>query len=157
VKGYNTEEIEQYAKLVELGDPDFIEVKGVTYFGDSGTNSLTMANVPWHEEVVTFVRLLCERLPQFDLACEHEHSNCLLLANTKFRVNDQWHTWIDYDRFHELVARYKATSGVESFTSLDYMAVTPEWAVVGSNERGFDPSDTRWHRKSTAKKDLSGC
>jgi len=27
VKGYNTEEIEQYAKLVELGDPDFIEVK----------------------------------------------------------------------------------------------------------------------------------
>ena len=42
-----------------------------------------MANVPWHEEVVKFVRLLCERLPQFDLACEHEHSNCLLLANTK--------------------------------------------------------------------------
>ncbi|CAF4454583.1 unnamed protein product, partial [Adineta steineri] len=28
---------------------------------------------------------------------------------------------------------------------------------VGANERGFDPSDTRWHRKSTAKKDLSGC
>ncbi len=27
MKGYNTEEIEQYAKLVELGDPDFIEVK----------------------------------------------------------------------------------------------------------------------------------
>ncbi len=44
-----------------------------------------MANVPWHEEVVSFVRLLCERLPQFDLACEHEHSNCLLLANTKVR------------------------------------------------------------------------
>lgn len=42
-----------------------------------------MANVPWHEEVVNFVRLLCERLPQYDLACEHEHSNCLLLANTK--------------------------------------------------------------------------
>jgi tRNA wybutosine-synthesizing protein 1 len=42
-----------------------------------------MANVPWHEEVVKFVRLLCERLPQFDVACEHEHSNCLLLANTK--------------------------------------------------------------------------
>ena len=27
VKGFNTEELEQYAKLVELGDPDFIEVK----------------------------------------------------------------------------------------------------------------------------------
>lgn len=45
-----------------------------------------MANVPWHEEVVTFVRLLCERLPQYGLACEHEHSNCLLLANTKVRL-----------------------------------------------------------------------
>jgi tRNA wybutosine-synthesizing protein 1 len=44
-----------------------------------------MANVPWHEEVVKFVRLLCERLPQFDVACEHEHSNCLLLANTKVK------------------------------------------------------------------------
>lgn len=42
-----------------------------------------MANVPWHEEVVSFVQALCQRLPQYDLACEHEHSNCLLLANTK--------------------------------------------------------------------------
>ncbi|CAF2042828.1 unnamed protein product [Rotaria magnacalcarata] len=157
VKGYNTEEIEQYAKLVELGDPDFIEVKGVTYCGDSDASNLTMANVPWHEEVVTFVRLLCERLPQFDLACEHEHSNCLLLANTKFRIDDKWHTWIDYEKFHECVARHKATSGAETFTSLDYMAVTPDWAVIGSNERGFDPIDTRWYRKSTAKKNLSGC
>ncbi|CAF0879055.1 unnamed protein product [Adineta ricciae] len=157
VKGYNTEEIEQYAKLVELGDPDFIEVKGVTYCGDSSASNLTMANVPWHEEVVTFVRLLCERLPQYGLACEHEHSNCLLLANTKFQIDGKWHTWIDYERFHELAARHKATDGKESFTSLDYMAVTPDWAVVGSNERGFDPQDTRWHRKATAKKDLSGC
>ncbi|CAF0972809.1 unnamed protein product [Adineta steineri] len=157
VKGFNTEEIEQYAKLVELGDPDFIEVKGVTYCGDSGASSLTMANVPWHEEVVTFVQALCERLPQYEVACEHEHSNCLLLANTKFRVDGKWHTWIDYDRFQELVARHKATSGAETFTSLEYMAATPDWAVVGANERGFDPSDTRWHRKSTAKKDLSGC
>jgi tRNA wybutosine-synthesizing protein 1 len=37
------------------------------------------------------------------------------------------------------------------------MAMTPDWAVIGSNERGFDPTDTRWYRKSTAKKDLSGC
>jgi hypothetical protein len=37
------------------------------------------------------------------------------------------------------------------------MAETPDWAVVGSNERGFDPNDTRWHRKSTSKKDLWGC
>ncbi|CAF3207445.1 unnamed protein product [Rotaria sp. Silwood2] len=44
-KDYNTKEIEQYAKLVELGDPDFIEVKIVTYCGDSSASHLTMANV----------------------------------------------------------------------------------------------------------------
>jgi len=31
VKGWNAEEIENYAKLVLMGKPDFIEVKGVTY------------------------------------------------------------------------------------------------------------------------------
>jgi len=35
VKGYNEEEIDNYAKLVELGKPDFIEIKGVTYCGTS--------------------------------------------------------------------------------------------------------------------------
>jgi tRNA wybutosine-synthesizing protein 1 len=35
VKGYNAEEIENYARLVELGEPDFIEIKGVTFCGSS--------------------------------------------------------------------------------------------------------------------------
>lgn len=35
VKGYNEEEIDNYAKLVEIGKPDFIEIKGVTYCGTS--------------------------------------------------------------------------------------------------------------------------
>ncbi len=35
VKGWNTEEMDNYAKLVEIGKPDFIEVKGVTYCGTS--------------------------------------------------------------------------------------------------------------------------
>ena len=33
VKEYNTEEIEEYIKLFRIGEPDFIEVKGVTYCG----------------------------------------------------------------------------------------------------------------------------
>ncbi len=35
VKGYNAEEIENYARLVDLGEPDFIEIKGVTFCGSS--------------------------------------------------------------------------------------------------------------------------
>ncbi len=47
-------EVANYAKLVTLGEPDFIEVKGVTYCGSSGASSLTMANVPYHEDVCAF-------------------------------------------------------------------------------------------------------
>jgi tRNA wybutosine-synthesizing protein 1 len=57
--------------------------QGVTYCGESKASSLTMANVPWHEEVVHFVQQLVDRLPDYELASEHEHSNCLLLAHKK--------------------------------------------------------------------------
>jgi hypothetical protein len=33
VKGWNTEEVKAYSELLELGQPDFIEIKGVTYCG----------------------------------------------------------------------------------------------------------------------------
>lgn len=46
--------------------------------------------------------------------------------------------------------------GEITFTSEDYMAATPEWAVFGSPEHGFDPEENRWHRKQP-KKDISGC
>ena len=35
VKGWNAEEMDNYAKLVDIGKPDFIEVKGVTFCGSS--------------------------------------------------------------------------------------------------------------------------
>ena len=35
VKGFNVEELDNYAKLVTIGNPDFIELKGVTYCGSS--------------------------------------------------------------------------------------------------------------------------
>ena len=38
--------------------------------------------------------------------------------------------------------------GEKTFTAEDYMAETPEWAVFGSKERGFDPGETRFHRKN---------
>ena len=51
--------------------------------------------------------------------------------------------------------RYEESNGTENFTALDYMAKTPEWALMGNEQRGFDPEETRWHRKK--KKDISGC
>ncbi|XP_054858028.1 S-adenosyl-L-methionine-dependent tRNA 4-demethylwyosine synthase TYW1-like [Eublepharis macularius] len=156
VKAWNVEELQAYSELVSLGKPDFIEVKGVTYCGESSASSLTMANVPWHEEVVHFVQELADLLPDYEIACEHEHSNCLLVAHKKFKIDGEWHTWINYDRFQDLVHEYEQTGGAATFTSADYMAQTPPWAVFGARERGFDPQDTRFQRKNKTK-DISGC
>lgn len=153
VKAWNYEEIESYAELVKYGKPDFIEIKGVTYCGDTSTaGGLTMKNVPWHEEVLHFVQVLADTLPGYEVACEHEHSNCVLIASTKFKIKEKWHTWIDYGKFHQLYQEYK-TMG-KAFTAMDYMAATPSWAVIGSKERGFDPVETRWRRKSRPQ---AGC
>ncbi|XP_053130741.1 S-adenosyl-L-methionine-dependent tRNA 4-demethylwyosine synthase TYW1-like isoform X2 [Hemicordylus capensis] len=156
VKAWNVEELQAYAELVALSQPDFIEVKGVTYCGESLASNLTMANVPWHEEVVHFVQELVDLLPGYQIACEHEHSICLLIAHEKFKIGGQWHTWIDYGRFQDLVHAYERSGGVMRFTSADYTALTPQWALFGARERGFDPTDTRFQCRNRSK-DISGC
>lgn len=156
VKAWNVEEMLAYADLIAMGQPDFIEVKGVTYCGESTASSLTMANVPWHQEVVAFVQQLADMLPQYEIACEHEHSNCLLIAHTKFKIDEEWWTWIDYERFQELVQAYEDSGGQQGFSSLDYMAKTPAWALFGAEEQGFDPADIRFQRRNKTK-NISGC
>ncbi|KAB0404304.1 hypothetical protein E2I00_004635 [Balaenoptera physalus] len=156
VKAWNVDELQAYARLVSLGNPDFIEVKGVTYCGESSASSLTMANVPWHEEVVRFVCELVDLIADYEIACEHEHSNCLLIAHKKFKIGREWWTWIDYSRFQELIQEYEDSGGSKTFSAKDYMAKTPHWALFGANERGFDPKDTRYQRKNKSK-DISGC
>jgi tRNA wybutosine-synthesizing protein 1 len=37
-------------------------------------------------------------------------------------------------------------SGVP-FSSLDYIEKTPDWAVFGSEERGFDPQELRFKKQ----------
>jgi len=155
VKAFNTEEIESYAKLVALGEPGLIEIKGVTYCGESKASSLTMENIPWHDEVIGFVKKLAESLPEYTLVSEHEHSNCTLLAHQRFYANGCWNTWIDYPKYHQLMKEYNDSGGTKTFRDVDYMAPTPYWAVYGDENRGFDPAETRWHRKK--KKDVGGC
>ncbi|NWR52325.1 TYW1 synthase, partial [Regulus satrapa] len=156
VKAWNVDELKAYADLISLGKPDFIEVKGVTYCGESSASSLTMANVPWHGEVVSFVQELARLLPEYGIACEHEHSNCLLMAHSKFQVDGEWRTWIDYGRFQELITEHEHSGGSRTFTAADYTARTPPWALFGARERGFDPLDVRFQRKNKAR-DISGC
>jgi tRNA wybutosine-synthesizing protein 1 len=153
VKEFNMDEdqsiLKQYADLVRIGEPDFIEIKAVTFCGAADSkDGLTMKNVPWHEEVVKFCSALTELLPGYELACEHKHSCSVLIALSKFKHNGQWHTWIDYDKYADL-----ALSGRTDFTAEEYWAPTPSWAVYGAEERGFDPDQVRHqHRASKAAK-----
>jgi tRNA wybutosine-synthesizing protein 1 len=148
VKEYNMEDdsetIKNYAELVSIGCPDFIEIKAVTFCGsnDNDKHNLTMKNVPWHEEVLKFSTALCQAVgAEYEIACEHKHSCSVLIALKKFKVNGTWHTWINYEKFADL-----ALSGRTDFTPEEYWEPTPHWAVYGADERGFDPEQTRHYR-----------
>lgn len=148
VKGFNMTDIKSYADMVIQAQPSQIEVKGATFCGSSNGNGnpLTMQNIPFYEECRQFVISLSEELKSrghdYDIAAEHAHSCCILIAHSKFKINGKWHTHIDYPKFFELLE-----SGKE-FVDLDYVKETPEWAVWGSDEAGFNPNDTRYDRKA---------
>ncbi|CDR97769.1 -tRNA wybutosine-synthesizing protein 1 homolog [Babesia bigemina] len=149
------DEIGNYGRLIELGEPDFIEIKAVTFCGTVHDNAITMENVPWHDEVIQYAAALVDASPftreNYAIACEHRHSCCVLVAKKSFCVDGKWHTWIDYDKFHELYPIWKqATSGRE-FHGVEYSIETPEWALFGSKEQGFDPIDTRVYTKGRKK------
>jgi len=143
VKKYNMSEAENFARIIALAKPDFIEIKAVTYCGDNGKDSITMKDIPWHEEVENYSRdiISCPGMEDFDIACIHKHSCCVLIAHKKFYREGQWNTWIDYPKFFELVEKG------EPFDALDYCVPTPAWAIAGAPEEGFDPADARHYRK----------
>ncbi len=152
VKGWNDSDVEGYIHLINIGAPELIEVKGVTFCG--AEVGITMANVPWHEEVLSFAEVLAAATKgRYGIACVHRHSCCVLLADkAKYwkeggaEEENGWRTWIDYEKFHALV---KAD---QPFTSADYMLPTPTWALPSAEEEGFDPKDVRWYRNKKGKK-----
>lgn len=148
VKGFNMGDIKGYADMVERARPSQIEIKGATFCGSSlaNGNPLTMQNIPFYEECKNFVgeleaELQLRGLP-YQLAAEHAHLCCILMADTKFKIDGVWHTHIDYPKFFNLLKLGK------EFVDTDYIAPTPAWAVWGSEEGGFNPEDTRFDRKA---------
>ncbi|KAL7675782.1 hypothetical protein ACOME3_002046 [Neoechinorhynchus agilis] len=147
IKGANMKDLDGYGRLVAIAKPDFIEIKGVTYSGCGGSQ-IRMKDVPWHNEVLDFskelLRLINMNSLVYEMASEHEHSNCTLLASMKYYINGRWHTWIDFDKFIELTSRR------EPFTGIEYSKETPNWALYeGSHSRGFDPDQKRFYRNKS--------
>jgi len=141
-----------YAQLMTLGMPDLVEIKGVTYCGTGGAvakgQEITMQSVPFHTDVVKFALEVAAAAAaagagEYGLACEHSHSCCTLLARRDKYLRDGgvWWTHIDYDKFNALVR-----SGATDFSAADYAAPTPEWALAGAPEGGFDPNQQRFRK-----------
>jgi len=59
VKGINDVDLHNYAKLIERGNPDFIEIKGFVLVGGA-CGRLTKEAMPYHEEVVEFSKQMEE-------------------------------------------------------------------------------------------------
>lgn len=140
IEGINMEpeDIVKYHEIFERGRPHFIELKQLTpaFQGRSGS-PLRMSNVPTWQRILEYGRSLCT--PDYEIACAHEHSNCLLLARKEFKIDGQWHTWIDFDKFNKLVLG----DAPQDIGVGDYLLPTPAWAAFGAAEGGFDPQQER--------------
>jgi len=140
VNDWNTENLNNYVELIRRGEPDLVEVKGVTYCGDSKASPLTIKHCPFHTQVREYCAEIASRLGNYGIASEHAHSNCVLIAHRdRFFKDGAWHTWIDFDKFTALY-----NSG-EPFVTADYMMPTPQWAVYDPEnaDGGFDPAEKR--------------
>ena len=77
IKGYNMENPEGYARLIDKADPQFIEVKAFEWVGES-QRRLPMKAMPYHEDV----RMFAEKIANssgFKIDDEFEPSGVVLL------------------------------------------------------------------------------
>ena len=71
----------EYAKLIDMGEPDFIEVKGYMFLGSS-RGRLDQSNAPSHREIRAFSERLAV-LTGYHLQDEQVESRVVLLSRNK--------------------------------------------------------------------------
>lgn len=98
IKGMNDCDIEGYKKLIERGDPDFIEVKGYMHVGAS-RKFLERENMPLHGQVDEFTKQLIDELDDYEIVDEHKPSRVLCLIHKRM----QGKQFIDFPKFFEIV------------------------------------------------------
>lgn len=79
---FNDDTIDQFSRLIPLGNPHFIEIKSYMHVGMS-TQRLERRNMLEMEEVREFSVKLCKRLPGFNVMDESEISRIVVLQNMR--------------------------------------------------------------------------
>ncbi|MFW9813066.1 MAG: 4-demethylwyosine synthase TYW1 [Candidatus Thorarchaeota archaeon] len=81
VKGHNMHDPHSYSKLIEIGEPDFVEVKGYMFLGSS-QNRLDKSNAPSHREIRAFSAKIAA-LTGYHMVDEQVESRVVLLSRSK--------------------------------------------------------------------------
>lgn len=81
VKGYNDSDIEGYAKIVNAGKPDFVEIKSYMAVGFS-RQRLKYEDMPFHEEIRDFSEKLA-KLTKLKILDEKIDSRVIVLGKSK--------------------------------------------------------------------------
>jgi len=93
IKGINDNNAKDYSKLIKLANPDFVEVKGYTWVGNSRTY-YEKENVPNHMDIKNFAKNLEKELIDYKIEDEHEQSCVVLLMNK----NPKHQRFIDFEK-----------------------------------------------------------
>ena len=81
IKGESLGNYEDYARLDNIADPDFIEAKGYVYVGNSRSNH-TIENMPSHDEIMEFSRTLAPMVGREVLSDRRESRVALIGKET---------------------------------------------------------------------------
>ena len=141
IKGINDIEYKNYSRLIMKAFPDFIEIKAYMFLGES-RQRLKESNMPFHEDIVSFSKELIKFLPDYEIVSEHIPSRVVMLAKKKFFKNGKWFTWIDFEKYNNLVNSKKpfnkSLQGKEKyFTADDYLKETPETGISGKGTSSY--------------------
>jgi len=96
IRGLNDTDLQGYKQLIEKGNPDFIEVKGYMFVGES-TKHLVRENMPEHEYVQEFANKILEYLPDYEIVSEHVPSRVLCFIKKSFNKKQ----YIDFHKYFE--------------------------------------------------------
>ncbi len=124
IKGMNDVMLDKYAELITRSHADFIEVKAYMHVGPS-QERLSRENMPLHEEIVSFSKALKKHLPNYEIVSEHIPSRVVMLAQTKYKKEDGWYTWIDFEKWTQL-----RLQGIDPIPE-EYLKKTPQVGLSG--------------------------
>lgn len=82
IKEINMVEPESFAKIIDMAEPTFVEVKGYMFIGSS-RQRMNIENMPRHHEVKAFAQEICKHSSIYELTNEQEQSNVVLLTKKK--------------------------------------------------------------------------